>query len=54
MAFGRHIIANPDLPKRVRLGASLNPHDGQTFYAGGEKGYVDYPSLEEQHWEDQD
>jgi N-ethylmaleimide reductase len=51
---GRHFIANPDLPKRLRLGASLNLHDRQTFYAGGKKGYTDYPSLEEQNWEEQD
>ena len=41
------MIANPDLPERVRRGAPLNDWDEATFYGGGEKGYTDYPSLEE-------
>jgi N-ethylmaleimide reductase len=43
VAFGRHFIANPDLPERLRLGLSLNAYDRHTFYYGGEKGYADYP-----------
>ncbi len=39
-------IANPDLPKRFALGAPLNKYDRDTFYAGGAKGYTDYPALE--------
>jgi N-ethylmaleimide reductase len=45
IAFGRHFIANPDLPQRLRLGAPLNPYDRRTFYGGGPRGYVDYPSM---------
>ncbi len=45
VAFGRTFIANPDLPKRLTLRAPLNPYDRATFYGGGERGYVDYPSL---------
>ncbi len=45
-AFGRTFIANPDLPRRFAAGAALNPPDPQTFYAGGAKGYTDYPSLD--------
>ncbi|OQV06645.1 hypothetical protein CLAIMM_11187 [Cladophialophora immunda] len=43
--FGRHYIANPDLPRRLAEGLPLNPYDRSTFY-GAEppsKGYVDYP-----------
>ncbi len=40
-------IANPDLPKRFALGAPLNRYDRDTFYAGGAKGYTDYPFLQE-------
>lgn len=48
IAFGRFYIANPDLPKRFRLNAKLNAYDRSTFYVGGpEKGYLDYPLLEE-------
>ncbi len=45
IAFGRAFIANPDLPKRLRMGAPLNRYDRSTFYGGTEKGYTDYPSL---------
>ena len=27
VAFGRHFLANPDLPKRIRLGLPLNDYD---------------------------
>jgi 2,4-dienoyl-CoA reductase-like NADH-dependent reductase (Old Yellow Enzyme family) len=45
VAFGKLFIANPDLPRRVQLGATLNEPDVSGFYAGGAKGYTDYPSL---------
>jgi N-ethylmaleimide reductase len=47
VAFGRAFIANPDLPRRLSLGAQLNAPDRSTFYGGTERGYTDYPSLEE-------
>jgi N-ethylmaleimide reductase len=43
VAFGRHFIANPDLPMRLKLGLPLNLYDRKTFYGGGRKGYTDYP-----------
>ncbi|WP_321908081.1 alkene reductase [Burkholderia cepacia] len=46
IAFGRQFIANPDLPARLKLGASLNRYDRATFYGGAAAGYVDYPALE--------
>lgn len=45
VAFGVPFIANPDLPERFKAGAALNTPDPSTFYGGGAKGYVDYPSL---------
>lgn len=45
VAFGQLFIANPDLPKRFALGASLNTPDPNTFYAQGPKGYTDYSFL---------
>ncbi len=45
VAFGRLFIANPDLPERFRLGASLNRYDRTTFYGGDARGYIDYPAL---------
>jgi N-ethylmaleimide reductase len=38
-------LANPDLVKRIKLGAPLNTPDPTTFYGGGAKGYTDYPAL---------
>ena len=46
IAFGKLFIANPDLPKRLRLNAGFNPAREDSFYAGGAEGYDDYPSLE--------
>jgi N-ethylmaleimide reductase len=45
VSFAALFLANPDLPERFRRGAGLNPPDRATFYAGGEKGYTDYPAL---------
>jgi N-ethylmaleimide reductase len=47
VAFGRLFIANPDLAERFRENAPLNTPDRSTFYGGTEKGYTDYPSLEQ-------
>jgi len=48
VAFGRTFLANPDLPKRLEIGAPLNPSDMATWYSRGEKGYTDYPALEQE------
>lgn len=47
VTFGRPFISNPDLPERIRRGAPLNEWDSATFYGGDERGYTDYPSLDE-------
>jgi N-ethylmaleimide reductase len=47
IAFGRLFIANPDLPARLEENTPLNPYDRSTFYGGTERGYVDYPALNE-------
>ena len=44
--FGRLFISNPDLPARLQAGAPLAEWDMDTFYQGGEKGYLDYPRWE--------
>jgi N-ethylmaleimide reductase len=46
VAFGRHFLANPDLPERLRRNLPLNPYDRTTFYYGGTKGYTDHPVYE--------
>ena len=45
IAFGRPMLANPDLVERMRRGAALNPPDMATFYTPGAAGYTDYPIL---------
>ena len=47
VAFGRHFLANPDLPKRIRLGLPLNAYDRDTFYTFDARGYTDYPFYEQ-------
>lgn len=47
VAFGRHFISNPDLPKRIRLALPLNDYDRKTFYTFDFHGYTDYPFYED-------
>jgi len=47
VAFGRLFVANPDLPKRIRLGLPLNAYDRNTFYTFEARGYTDYPFYEQ-------
>lgn len=47
VAFGRAYIANPDLVERFAAEAPLAMPSRETFYAGGAKGYVDYPRAGE-------
>lgn len=47
IAFGKAFISNPDFVERIEMGAPLNLANKDTFYHGGEKGYTDYPSLNE-------
>ncbi|HXZ08470.1 MAG TPA: alkene reductase [Paraburkholderia sp.] len=46
VAWGQLFIANPDLPRRFEIDAALNQPNPETYYARGELGYTDYPSLE--------
>jgi N-ethylmaleimide reductase len=45
IAYGRAFLANPDLPRRLQLGAALNELDSATLYGGGAAGYTSYPAL---------
>ncbi|EHK99796.1 putative NADPH dehydrogenase C5H10.04 [Glarea lozoyensis 74030] len=47
VGFGRHFLANPDLPFRLRHGIQLAPYDRETFYGPGSEGYTDYPFSSE-------
>ncbi|KAK6215135.1 nadh:flavin oxidoreductase nadh oxidase [Colletotrichum tabaci] len=44
VVFGRHFLANPDLPFRIKHGLPLNKYDRNTFYTPSiPQGYIDYP-----------
>jgi N-ethylmaleimide reductase len=45
VSFGTKFIANPDLVERFDNRIALAEPDRSTFYSGGEKGYVDYPTA---------
>ncbi|KAN0140566.1 hypothetical protein V8E53_001775 [Lactarius tabidus] len=46
VAFGRHFIANPDLPLRLKEGLPLTRYNRDTFYAReSADGYTDYPFV---------
>jgi N-ethylmaleimide reductase len=48
VSFGKSFLANPDLPLRFARRAPLNVPDRSSFYGGDDRGYIDYPFLEEQ------
>jgi len=48
VAFGKLIIANPDLVERFKTDAPLNEWKTETFYSGGANGYTDYPVLSQE------
>ena len=43
VAFGRSLLANPDLVYRMKNNLPLQDPDPDTFYTPGKKGYTDYP-----------
>lgn len=45
VSYGSLFLANPDLPDRFKRNAPLNTPDVETFYAGEERGYIDYLAL---------
>lgn len=45
IGFGRPFIANPDLPYRLANDLPLNDGDRSTYFGGGERGYLDYPTF---------
>jgi N-ethylmaleimide reductase len=45
IAFGRPMLANPDLVARMERELPLNAPDFATFYTPGPRGYTDYPAV---------
>lgn len=50
IAYGRPFISNPDLPERIRAGATFAPNVNapQSWYFPGAEGYIDYPTMDEE------
>jgi len=50
VSFGRPYISNPDLVRRIELGAELAPNKDvpKSWYFPIPEGYIDYPTLEEE------
>lgn len=46
ICFGRPFLANPDLVKKLYIGAILLDAPKDTWYGGGAHGYTDWPSLD--------
>lgn len=49
VSVGRLFISNPDLVERWRRGLDRAAWDEDTFYSGGDRGYIDYPSSSASH-----
>ncbi|KDB08966.1 12-oxophytodienoate reductase [Burkholderia sp. lig30] len=47
VSFGTLFLSNPDLIQRFTAGGPFNAPDSSTFYQGEERGYIDYPTLEQ-------
>lgn len=47
IAYGALYVANPDLVERFSQDAALNEPNPDTYYGGNEKGYTDYPTLQD-------
>lgn len=45
VSWGKLFIANPDLPRRLKLRAALNAPKPESFHGGSSAGYTDYPVL---------
>jgi N-ethylmaleimide reductase len=45
VSFGTPFIANPDLVARFEYNLPLSESNRDTYYTGGENGYIDYPNA---------
>ncbi|MBF6212000.1 alkene reductase [Nocardia puris] len=46
ISFGRAFLANPDLVERLRADLPLAEADEETYFQGGDKGYLTYPHYQ--------
>ncbi|KOV82372.1 alkene reductase [Nocardia sp. NRRL S-836] len=45
ISYGRAYLANPDLVERFRLGLPLATADQESWFQGGDQGYLDFPAY---------
>ncbi|WP_328394237.1 alkene reductase [Nocardia sp. NBC_00416] len=45
ISFGRAFLANPDLVERLRNALPIAPADENTYFQGGDTGYLTYPAY---------
>jgi N-ethylmaleimide reductase len=45
ISFGRAFLANPDLVERLRNALPITPADENTYFQGGDRGYLTYPAY---------
>lgn len=45
ISFGRAFLANPDLVERLRNALPIAPADEDTYFQGGDRGYLTYPAY---------
>ncbi|MFJ3957484.1 DUF6069 family protein [Arthrobacter sp. NPDC090010] len=48
ISFGALFLANPDLPERLASNGPYNSPARESFFGGDDRGYLDYPRLENQ------
>lgn len=46
-SFGQFVLSTPDFVDRLKSGTAMNEPDRSSYYGGGAKGYVDYPTRSE-------
>lgn len=44
-SYGQMVLANPDFVARLQANAQMNMADRNSFFGGGDAGYIDYPTL---------
>lgn len=45
-SYGQMVLANPDFIERLKADAPMNAADRNSFFGGGDIGYIDYPTLD--------
>lgn len=44
-SYGQLVLANPDFVERLKTDSPMNAADRNSFFGGGDQGYIDYPCV---------